>query len=392
MNQIVPVILCGGSGTRLWPRSRKTRPKPFLPLIGERTMFEATLGRCADAAQFAPPVVVTGKDHLEHVEDQAKIAPGATVIVEPEAKNTAAAIALAAARLPQGAVMLVCPSDHHIADEQAFRDAAASAARLAAEDWLVSFGIAATAPETGYGYIRRGEPLDGGYRVERFVEKPDLERARQFLAELARHRPALAAAARKAIESGRQDAKRFHPDAAAFAAIVPITPRREDSQSPLKEAMHDLHPYVAYLVLPLFAFAKSGVSFAGLSIEAALTPLMLGIAAGLFVGKQLGVFGFAWLASALKIGKRPTDATWAQLYGVSMLCGIGFTMSLFIGVLAFPGAVDSPEQVQIKLGVLLGSFLSAVVGVLLLSVAGRTQPAANAQGAPEQDPRNLDEY
>ncbi len=180
--------------------------------------------------------------------------------------------------------------------------------------------------------------------------------------------------------------------AVAFAAIVPITPRREDSQSPLKEAMHDLHPYVAYLVLPLFAFAKSGVSFAGLSIEAALTPLMLGIAAGLFVGKQLGVFGFAWLASALKIGKRPTDATWAQLYGVSMLCGIGFTMSLFIGVLAFPGAVDSPEQVQIKLGVLLGSFLSAVVGVLLLSVAGRTQPAANAQGAPEQDPRNLDEY
>ena len=239
MNQIVPVILCGGSGTRLWPRSRKTRPKPFLPLIGERTMFEATLGRCADAAQFAPPVVVTGKDHLEHVEDQAKIAPGATVIVEPEAKNTAAAIALAAARLPQGAVMLVCPSDHHIADEQAFRDAAASAARLAAEDWLVSFGIAATAPETGYGYIRRGEPLDGGYRVERFVEKPDLERARQFLAdgsyswnggifafraghfleELARHRPALAGAAVEAVSRGRQDGNRFHPDAAAFAEI-----------------------------------------------------------------------------------------------------------------------------------------------------------------------------
>ena len=239
MSKIVPVILCGGSGTRLWPRSRKTRPKPFLPLIGERTMFEATLGRCADAAQFAPPVVVTGKDHLEHVEDQAKIAPGATVIVEPEAKNTAAAIALAAARLPQGAVMLVCPSDHHIADEQAFRDAAASAARLAAEDWLVSFGIAATAPETGYGYIRRGEPLDGGYRVERFVEKPDLERARQFLAdgsyswnggifafraghfleELARHRPALAGAAVEAVSRGRQDGNRFHPDAAAFAEI-----------------------------------------------------------------------------------------------------------------------------------------------------------------------------
>ena len=171
--------------------------------------------------------------------------------------------------------------------------------------------------------------------------------------------------------------------AVAFAAIVPITPRREDSQSPLKEAMHDLHPYVAYLVLPLFAFAKAGVSFAGLSISEALTPLMLGIAAGLFVGKQLGVFGFAWLASALKIGKRPTGATWAQLYGVSMLCGVGFTMSLFIGVLAFPGAVDSPEQVQIKLGVLLGSILSAVVGVLLLGVVGSRQPATNAQPDPE---------
>ena len=171
--------------------------------------------------------------------------------------------------------------------------------------------------------------------------------------------------------------------AVAFAAIVPITPRREDSQSPLKEAMHDLHPYVAYLVLPLFAFAKAGVSFAGLSISEALTPLMLGIAAGLFLGKQLGVFGFAWLASALKIGKRPTGATWAQLYGVSMLCGVGFTMSLFIGVLAFPGAVDSAEQVQIKLGVLLGSILSAVAGVLLLAVVGSHQPATNAQPDPD---------
>ncbi|MXP42199.1 NTP transferase domain-containing protein [Altererythrobacter soli] len=240
MSKIVPVILCGGSGTRLWPRSRKTKPKPFLPLIGERTMFEATLGRCADAAQFAPPVVVTGTDHLEHVEDQSKAAPGATVIVEPQAKNTAAAIALAAARLPQDAVMLVCPSDHHIADEQAFRAAAAAAARLAAEDWLVAFGITATAPETGYGYIRRGEALQGGYRVESFVEKPDLDRARQFLAdgnyswnggifafragnfleELARHRPALAAAVQAAVAGGREDGARFHPDAAAFAAIV----------------------------------------------------------------------------------------------------------------------------------------------------------------------------
>jgi len=241
MYKIVPVVLCGGSGTRLWPRSRKTKPKPFLPLIGERTMFEATLGRCGDSEQFAPPVIVTGTAHLEHVEEQAKESPGATVIVEPEAKNTAAAIALAARRLPEESVMLVCPSDHHIADEPAFRAAAAAAARLAAQDWLVAFGITATAPETGYGYIKRGEALEGGYRVERFVEKPDLAtaqafladggyswnggifafRAGQFLDELKRHRPALWQAACQAVVNGSQDGNRFHPDADAFAAIEP---------------------------------------------------------------------------------------------------------------------------------------------------------------------------
>ena len=120
MTAIYPVVLCGGSGTRLWPRSRKTKPKPFLPLIGERTMFEATLGRCGEPEQFAAPVIVTGTAHLDHVEEQARGFPGATVIVEPEAKNTAAAIALAAGRLPPDAVMLVCPSDHHIADEPAY--------------------------------------------------------------------------------------------------------------------------------------------------------------------------------------------------------------------------------------------------------------------------------
>jgi mannose-1-phosphate guanylyltransferase len=239
MPTIHPVVLCGGSGTRLWPRSRKSKPKPFLPLIGERTMFEATLGRCTDPELFAPPVIVTGKDHLAHVEEQSAGVPGTSIIVEPQAKNTAAAIALAAHRLPADAVMLVCPSDHHIADEAAFRAAAAAAARLAAQDWLVAFGIVATGPETGYGYIKQGEPLDGGWRVERFVEKPDLERARQFLAEggyswnggifafraghfldeLARHRPELADAASRVVLSGREEGARFHPDAAAFAEI-----------------------------------------------------------------------------------------------------------------------------------------------------------------------------
>ena len=159
--------------------------------------------------------------------------------------------------------------------------------------------------------------------------------------------------------------------AVAFALIVPVANRTEDGQSPLKEAMHDLHPWVAYLILPLFAFAKAGVSFAGLSLDQAFAPLVLGIALGLFVGKQIGVFGAAWLASAFKIGRRPTDSTWLELYGVSLLCGVGFTMSLFVGVLAFPGAIDSAEQVEVKLGVLAGSFLSAVVGAAVLAMATR---------------------
>ena len=159
--------------------------------------------------------------------------------------------------------------------------------------------------------------------------------------------------------------------AVAFAVIVPISARGPECQSPLKEAMHDLHPYVAYCVLPIFAFAKAGVSFAGITMEQAFAPLVIGIAAGLFVGKQIGVFGFAWLATRMGWGARPSDSTWAQLYGVALLCGVGFTMSLFIGALAFPGAIDSPEQVEVKIGVLVGSILSAIVGAAVLAIAKR---------------------
>ena len=239
MSKIHPVILCGGSGTRLWPKSRKAMPKPFLPLVGERTLFQATLDRCADSTRFAAPSVVTGADHRAHVEAQAAGVPGLSIIVEPQAKNTAAAIALAACRLPGDAVMLVCPSDHHIADVAAFREAAGAAAALAAQGWMVSFGITPSAPETGFGYIRRGAPLPGGFQVERFVEKPDLATAMQFLAdgnyswnggifafqagafmgELDAHRPDIAAAVRQAVAAGRSEGAVFHPDAAAFARI-----------------------------------------------------------------------------------------------------------------------------------------------------------------------------
>ena len=235
---IHPVILCGGSGTRLWPRSRKHKPKPFLPLMGNRTLFEATLDRCVGEGVFAESLIVAGSAHVGHIVQQA--GETATVIVEPAARNTAPAIGLAAALLPADAVMLVCPSDHHIADCAAFTAAAAAAARLAADDWMVAFGIAADRPETGFGYIRIGEAIDGGNRVERFVEKPDREAAMRFLAEgghawnggifafragayldeLAAHRPDMAEAVRKAVAGGRYVGQEFHPAAEPFSGIV----------------------------------------------------------------------------------------------------------------------------------------------------------------------------
>ncbi|MEN7537744.1 mannose-1-phosphate guanylyltransferase [Aurantiacibacter flavus] len=240
MSLIYPVILCGGSGTRLWPRSRKPLPKPFVPLVGEQTLFEATLRRTIDPAVFASPTVVTGEAHLAHVRAQlAPICTGMT-IVEPAAKNTAPAIALAAQSMPRpDAVMLVCPSDHYIADVAAFHRAVKDAAALAEQGHMVAFGIAATAPETGFGYIRKGAALERGYKVERFVEKPDLEtaisfladgnyswnggifafRADAFLAELAAHRPEMAEAVRAAVEAGETRGDEFYPAAEPFAAI-----------------------------------------------------------------------------------------------------------------------------------------------------------------------------
>ncbi len=242
MTEIVPVILCGGSGTRLWPRSRASKPKPFLPLTGERSLFEQTVGRCLSQPGFAPPVIVTGQEHLLHVEVQLAEAPDASIIVEPAARNTAAAIALAAYRLPGDAIMLVCPSDHHIADCPAFLAAARSAAALAEEGWLVSFGIEAKSPETGFGYLKRGEGVgNDGFRVAQFVEKPDLARAisfieaggyawnggifafqvKTFLSELDTHRPRIAEAVRKSVETGSSDGPRFHPEPEAFSRVEP---------------------------------------------------------------------------------------------------------------------------------------------------------------------------
>ncbi len=237
--RIVPVILCGGSGTRLWPRSRKDKPKPFLPLLGERSLFQQTCDRFAGHDAFAAPVVVAGEAHCALIEQQLGDAQDARIIIEPSAKNTAPAIALAAQWLKPNDIMLVCPSDHFIAKPDAFRDAARAAAELASEGWLVSLGVTPHRPETGYGYLKRGEALDGGYRTERFVEKPDLERAEQYLAdggylwnagifafgagrfleELQSQRPEMASNAAASAHGAAMDERTVNPSADEFEQI-----------------------------------------------------------------------------------------------------------------------------------------------------------------------------
>ena len=234
---IQPVILCGGGGTRLWPRSRAPLPKPFLPLLGKRTLFQQALDRVADRTLFAPPLVVAGEAHVPLVREQSDTE--VAIIAEPTGRNTAPAIALAAHRAPEGSVLLICPSDHYIADDKAFRAAAEAAATLARDGYLVSFGIEAVSPHTGYGYLHRGDALPGGYRLEAFVEKPDLATAEkfvadgrycwnggifafgreQFLEELAQHRPAMAKLCQAAVDQGSSDGPVFRPGAADFGAI-----------------------------------------------------------------------------------------------------------------------------------------------------------------------------
>ena len=154
---------------------------------------------------------------------------------------------------------------------------------------------------------------------------------------------------------------------AALAVPLKNTPGRpDDEDSTLHRMEHALHPWVAFAIVPLFGFANAGVALGGIGLAQVLAPLPLGIALGLFVGKQVGVFGSVWLAVRLRLATRPAKANWAQIYGVSLLCGIGFTMSLFIGGLAFPA---QPESDAVKIGVLLGSLLSALAGFAVLRFA-----------------------
>jgi len=154
-----------------------------------------------------------------------------------------------------------------------------------------------------------------------------------------------------------------------LALFIPLGDTEADDASPLLRLESALHPWVAFLIVPLFGFANAGVSLAGMSPANLLDPVPLGVTLGLFLGKQIGIALMAVLAIRSGLARLPEGASWLQLYGVALLCGIGFTMSLFIGALAFPGAPFLVDEV--KIGVLLGSLLSALAGIAVLLVAAR---------------------
>lgn len=158
-----------------------------------------------------------------------------------------------------------------------------------------------------------------------------------------------------------------HATLAGFAAalFIPMSVPDNHGEPMLKAMEHRLQPWVAFLILPLFAFSNAGVSLLGVTASELFNPITIGIALGLFVGKQLGVFGVCWIAIKLGVAKLPAGATWLQVYGVATLCGIGFTMSLFIGSLAFENAAPVYMD-NVKIGVLAGSLMSAIVGAAIL--------------------------
>jgi len=225
---MIPVILSGGSGTRLWPLSRTQHPKQFLPLVSENTMLQDTWQRLVGAPALGAPIAVCNEDHRFMVAEQLReidVKPRA-IILEPVGRNTAPAVALAALAVPPDQVLLVLPSDHVILQVSVFQEAVSQAERLALQDCLVTFGIVPTHPETGYGYIKRGTALAGpAYPVAAFVEKPDSATAQAyldsgeylwnsgmfafkagiFLQELKKFNPQMLAVCREALSAAERD-------------------------------------------------------------------------------------------------------------------------------------------------------------------------------------------
>lgn len=248
--RIYPVVLSGGSGMRLWPMSREAYPKQLLPLCSELTMLQETARRVGDPARFAPPLFICNQEHRFIIAEQLRQIhmPASDIVLEPVGRNTAAAAAVAALQVqaqdPDG-LLLLLPADHLIRDVPAFLAAVDAAVAAAAGGRLVTFGIVPGAPETGYGYIRRGAPLDDapGHRVAAFVEKPDRATAEgfladggylwnsgmfvfsaaAFLAELERYEPLVLDACRAAIAKGARDLDFYRLDPDAFAAAPGVS-------------------------------------------------------------------------------------------------------------------------------------------------------------------------
>ena len=247
--QVYPVILSGGSGSRLWPVSRSQHPKQLQPLISNFSMIQETALRFADASRFPGPVIICNHEHRFIIAEQLRESgiPPSMQILEPVDRNTAPAAAVAALCLlakDADAILLLRPADHAIADLNAFNQAIETAAGAAQAGYLVTFGIKPDKPETGFGYLKQGAEISGiagtitPYRVERFVEKPDqataegylqsgeyfwnsgifMFRASQFLEILGRLRPAMLEACRAAVTRGKHDLDFFRLDAAAFSA------------------------------------------------------------------------------------------------------------------------------------------------------------------------------
>jgi mannose-1-phosphate guanylyltransferase len=249
-NRIIPVIMAGGKGTRLWPLSRATAPKQFIQFVGDRTLFQATLARVSDPAVYEAPIVITNDDFRFLAAEQAReagVALSATLL-EPVARNTAAAVAAAAAfvaeKFGEHALILVLASDHEIVSGPDYAEAIQIAAKTAASGKLVTFGITPIEPATGYGYIEIGDKLaTGAAKLKRFVEKPILAeaekmiaaggfawnsgifmfKASQVLQELSVHAPDVEQAASQAVAKAASDLDFVRLDAQAFAASPDIS-------------------------------------------------------------------------------------------------------------------------------------------------------------------------